>query len=521
MKYLFLLFPIFSFSQNIYIPDPALKDYFVGSYGYHIDFNNDGEVSQDEALTLTSFNAGYYYGIGGIGNITDFTGLEYFTNLQSIQIVLNLATSLNISNLSNLKILQITGASNSGTIGPPIYYSPIVSLNLTGCVALEQVYLNSSSVQNLDLTTNVALKEFYSNYSKLENVNFSGLSLLERVEINFGLLHTATFSGNTSLKVLETIYQPNFQVLDLTGATSLERLETQVSNLTTLKVNYLANLIFLDCHENQITELNLSGLSSLTTLHCEFNQIDNLDITDASEVKLVYCNNNLIEEFTVSPITNMPLAYVDCSFNKIKTLDFSNLGNEFKGVNCENNLLEEIHVKGTDLRGMNCRNNNLTSLDLEWLQNLEGLDCTNNQIASINMKHVIANPYDSLFINDPYNNPTMRFENNPLMYACVDDFQIDNYKAYFSAVALNSVSVSATCDFEPLVYPNPIGPMLNIRNFNTINSINIYDMNGRLVLSNIINETNYSGPINELQTGIYVLEVISNNQSQMIKIIKN
>ena len=513
MKYFFLLFPILNYSQNIYIPDPVLKNYFVGTYGYHIDFNNDGEVSQAEALTLNSFNAGYFYGIGGIGNISDFTGLEYFTNLQSVQIVLNLATSLNLNNLTNLKTLQITGASNSGTIGPPIYYSPIVNLNLAGCVALEQIYLNSSSVQNLDLTTNVALKEFYSNYSKLENINFSGLSHLERVEIENAMLLVATFNGNSALNYLRIIYQPDLHVLDLTGATSLIYIDAHDSGIDEMHINNLSNLKQIDCYNNQIPQLNLAGLTSLEQIHCEFNQIDKLDFSDANNVVLVYCSNNLIEDFTVSPQVNNRLAYVDCSFNQIRHLDFSDLGNEFKSLDCRNNLLEDVHVQGTDLRGMNCSNNNLTSLDLEWVQNLEGIDCTNNQINSINMKHVIANPYDNI--------ESMSFENNPLMYACVDDFQVDHYKNYFSAKGMNGVDVSSTCEFAPMIYPNPIGSVLNIRSGSKIDSFNIYDMNGRLVYSTPVNATNYSNSISEIQTGVYVLEVVTNNQSKMVKIIKN
>ncbi len=525
MKYLFLLFPIFSFSQIINIPDPVLKNYLIGpGVGYHLDTNGDGEVSQQEALSLINFTTFNYF-VGGVSTVANFTGLEHFTNLQSIEILVNEATSLNLNNLTNLKDLRISGANSGGTLNP-ISFSPIVNLTVNGCTSLESITLGLSSIQNLDLTTNFALKKFYASESKLETVNFNGLPLLERVEIlnggfdqNFtfnGMLNNAQFGGNTALNFVEIRNQPNLLALDFTGASSLANLYCNRTGLTTLNIQNLSNLAYADCSNNQITQLDLSGLSNLVTLHCEYNQIDKLDFTTVTKIVQATCNNNLIEELIITPASNQ-LYYIDCSFNKITTLNFENLGNEFKQLGCQNNLLEEIKVQGTDLRGINCSNNNLTALNLEWVQNLTGLDCSNNQISSINMKHVIANPYD-LLIN---NQGAMKFDNNPLLYACVDDFQVNNYDAFFSATNMSSVGVSATCEFAPTIFPNPVGSMLNISSGSKIDSFNIYDMNGRLVLSNLVNANSYSNSISELQTGIYVLEIISNNTSKFDKIVKN
>jgi hypothetical protein len=524
MKYLFLLFPIFSFSQNIYIPDPVLKNYLIAPViGYHLDTNGDGEINKQEALALTNFSTFLGIGIGGVGNVADFTGLEHFTNLQTIYILENQAVSLNLDNLIHLKELWISGSNTGGTLNP-ITFSPIVNLTVNGCTALENISIGLSNIQNLDLTTNTALKKFYATESKLETVNFTGLALLERVEILnggydhftfYGLLQNVTLGGNTALNFVEIKNQPNLLILDFTGAPNLSYLYCTYSGLTSLHIQNVSNLEYADCSNNHITALDLSGLTNLETLHCEYNQIDRLDFTGANKLVLAYCNNNLIEEVIVSPDVNTHLVYVDCSFNQLRTLNFENLGNEFKSLACQNNLLEEVNVKGTDLRGINCSNNNLKILDFEWLQNLEGIDCRNNQISSINMKHVINNPYDGLSTGSMY------FENNPLLYACVDDFQIDHYKNYFSAKGMNGVDVSSTCEFESTIFPNPVGTTLNIRSGSKINSFNIYDMNGRLVLSNTVNAYSSTNAVSELQTGIYVLEVISNNISKMSKIIKN
>lgn len=527
MKYLFLLFSIFSFSQNINIPDPVLKAYLAGpGFGYHLDTNGDGEINQLEAQSLTSFVTFQYF-VGGVSGVTDFTGLEHFTNLQTINIFMNQATSLNFDNLIHLKELTVSGFNSTGTLNP-ITFSPVVNLTVNGCTALENISLVLSSIRNLNLTTNTALKKFYASESKLETVNFSGLAQLERVEILnggyaqdftfYGFLNNATFGGNSALNFVEIRNQPNLLSLDFAGAVNLTNLYCRNSGLTSLNIQNLPNLKYVECNNNHITALDLSGLNNLETLDCQHNQIQTLDFSGLSHLIWSLCNNNQLRELTVSA-DNTSFVQVDCSFNQLTSLDFENLS-PFASLECQDNLLEEIHVKGTNLRRLDCTNNNLVELDLEWLQNLNRIKCSNNQLVSINMKHVNENPYD-LMSNDQWNEPFMDFTNNPLQYACVDDFQIDHYRNYFSAKGMNGVDVSATCDFAPLIYPIPVGSMFNIRSGSKIDSFNIYDMNGRLVLSNLVNANSYSGPISELQTGIYILEVISDNTSKMSKFIKN
>lgn len=355
---LFLFLPLFSLAQNINIPDPVFKNFLIGSgVGYHLDTNGDGELSQQEALSVVNFRTFFGIGIGGVSNVTDFTGLEHFTNLQSVEILLNSATSLNLSNLPNLKKVRILGSNYGGVI---TNYSPILSLNVSRCTALQEVYLEFSNIQHLNLTTNTALKKFYARESRLETVNFSGLPLLERVEVFnggtgqnftfFGLLNTATFGGNTALNFVEIMNQPNLQVLDFTGATNLSKLRCYLSGLTTLNIQNLPNLKYVDCNNNHITELDLTGLINLETLYCNHNQIQTLDFTTTGNLTVAECNNNLLQELTVSPESNSKLIYVECNFNQLNALNFENLGSVFKGLECSNNLLEEIHVKGNDMR---------------------------------------------------------------------------------------------------------------------------------------------------------------------------
>jgi hypothetical protein len=64
------------------------------------------------------------------------------------------------------------------------------------------------------------------------------------------------------------------------------------------------------------------------------------------------------------------------------------------------------------------------------------------------------------------------------------------------------------------VYPNPASDYIFIENngnFKTNSSINLYDLNGRLILNKVNNDNNVKIDLNGLKAGIYLLEVNNDN----------
>jgi len=73
------------------------------------------------------------------------------------------------------------------------------------------------------------------------------------------------------------------------------------------------------------------------------------------------------------------------------------------------------------------------------------------------------------------------------------------------------------------IYPNPSNGILNINNINNfkINSAQIADLNGRLVMETLINENpNFQININTLSNGVYLLKINTDNGIGVSKIIK-
>ncbi len=73
------------------------------------------------------------------------------------------------------------------------------------------------------------------------------------------------------------------------------------------------------------------------------------------------------------------------------------------------------------------------------------------------------------------------------------------------------------------VYPNPTNGLLNIRinNFTGKASINVIDINGRTVYSNVNNDFNVESSINlnNLSSGMYIIKVTADTTTYTEKVI--
>ncbi len=92
----------------------------------------------------------------------------------------------------------------------------------------------------------------------------------------------------------------------------------------------------------------------------------------------------------------------------------------------------------------------------------------------------------------------------------------------FTAIVCPQLSVVSVTSNETQVkiYPNPARNDLNIQAIDTINEITLTDCNGRIILTELPNNTNTTLNVNYLQTGIYFLKIATENGSSVAKIVK-
>jgi hypothetical protein len=74
------------------------------------------------------------------------------------------------------------------------------------------------------------------------------------------------------------------------------------------------------------------------------------------------------------------------------------------------------------------------------------------------------------------------------------------------------------------VYPNPVGSVLNIANYNTTQTISqlaIYSMDGRLLLTqNAFTGNNPQVEVSQLPAGTYLCKIMAGTQTQTIQFLK-
>lgn len=199
-----------------------------------IDVNTNGEIEVSEALTVrwlffTPPPPFRLNGNGGQANttlqdfdISDLTGIEYFTNLQKLDISQNNLTSLDVTALTQLMYLNcssnaltsltVNGLSNLTTLDTSV--NQLTSLNVTGLNALVDLNCGSNqlAVLNISNLTNLARLSCYSN--QMTQLICANNTSLDKVSCSQNLFVELDFS-NTSLRILDCYGNPNLTFLNI------------------------------------------------------------------------------------------------------------------------------------------------------------------------------------------------------------------------------------------------------------------------------------------------------------------
>ncbi len=191
-------------AQNVNIPDANFKAYLVGNSA--INTNGDSEIQLIEAQNFT----------GTISctssNISDLTGIEFFTALTYLDCYDNQLTSLNVTNntalttlyFDNNQITSINISQNLALTKLGFGHNQITSIDLTQNIALTKLICNANQLTNLDLTHNIALQTlgcFGNQLTTLNLKNGSNNTIIQMTTINNPNLNCiqvddATYSSN-------------------------------------------------------------------------------------------------------------------------------------------------------------------------------------------------------------------------------------------------------------------------------------------------------------------------------------
>jgi Leucine-rich repeat (LRR) protein len=462
-----VLVSITTTAQIINIPDADFKAKLLaasaansiavnGMTPIQIDINNNNEIEISEALQVTSLNV-------SIANIHDITGIEYFTNLRTLNCNQNHIPSLNVGTLLNLKSLYC-------------------SLNL---------------IPTLDLTGLTHLTTLECAENILTQINFANASSLQNISCRFNFL----------------------TVLNLSNLNNLQSLNFDYNQLTDINLSNLTQLTDLGCQSNQFSSLDLSALVNLTSLNCSYNQLTALDLTGLNAITTLNCSNNQITSLDLNPLNQLVL--LNCEHNQISNpFAFTSLA-DLQSVYCHNNLIPSITF--TDLPSLavlDCSYNAIASLDVSGLPSLSVLNCHDlTPLAYLNIKNGSNEPFLDFSNNPNLLNVCADGDQIVTVQNLISQYGYTNCQLSSLCNLGTSLNTISSC---LKVYPNPVQNSLQLvlNGIQKINSITLYNPLGQGITTIVCNETAATLDVCNLKTGTYFIKVTTDSGSATATFVK-
>ncbi len=150
------------------------------------DLDGDGLISYAEAAAVTVLHGGSY-------PISDYSGLEFFTNLQRLDVTMSSASTIDLSPLVNLRYFYSDySALASITVGDKPYLveiwmmdNPISALDLSGAPQLAMLDLCLNYITELDLSNQAHLSTLFLTDTRISNVDLRPCGELNMVDLRW------------------------------------------------------------------------------------------------------------------------------------------------------------------------------------------------------------------------------------------------------------------------------------------------------------------------------------------------
>ncbi len=215
MKNFLLLFAALLFAANasadVTIDQTTFPDANFRNYVLSQTYGSDGVLTDAEIAEVKSMYPWYR-------DIEDLTGIEYFTELETLDVGGNLLAEVDLSQNTKLKRLSLDN-------------NLLTSVDVSNFPDLDFLSCYGNQLTGIDISHNQVLNE-----------------------LNIGRNPISELSFSTNSPALEELYCYN-------------------CNLTSLDVSNLTGLKLLDCSTNQLTGIVLNPNAPLTMLYCYENRI--------------------------------------------------------------------------------------------------------------------------------------------------------------------------------------------------------------------------------------------------------
>lgn len=169
---------------------------------------------------------------------------------------------------------------------------------------LQTVNFSNTMVSSVDLSNNILLKEVVCYNTLLTDIDVQSNLNLEMLDISRNSITSLDVSNNLNLKVLYC-YQNPISIIDVTNNIYLEELNCSQTGISEIDLTSNVSLNYLSLYNNNLTELDVTQNTLLTFLHCHDNQIKTLDLSQNLFLTTLYCHNNNLAVLDISHLTGL------------------------------------------------------------------------------------------------------------------------------------------------------------------------------------------------------------------------
>ena len=236
-----------------------------------LDENGYALMTQEDIdmVTVLDFGWSQY-------NIPSLSGIEYFTNLESLTCS---DTGLALCDLSK----------NTNLKNANIQMNQMQSLDFSHCPDLHTLVCSYNQyLVNLNL----------ENCTKLSNLQAQSTGLTTLVIPNPSAMDNFLYGGTTL----------SYDLSLFTNLTGLGLMDMNLKNLDIIPSQIKAQLNNLFVDNNQLTSFDFTEYPNLSYLHIAYNNLTSLDLSsikNPSEYKDLICNDNLMTSLDITPLTNL------------------------------------------------------------------------------------------------------------------------------------------------------------------------------------------------------------------------
>ena len=298
--------------NTIHFADKVLERRLLQMTEPKIDADGDGKITFEEAAAVKELQLGFdLKPESTVDCVTDITGLEYFTSLETLSLKFNSVSDIKpIEGISTLKVL-ILGEN------------PISSINLDKLGELTDLRLYGTNISDIDLTKTPKLESLYLQRTNVSKVDLTPLQSLDQALLNKCSNLTEIKASNLPSITRIDAVECNLKSFEISDCPSLRELHLNSNKLTSIKMTNLAMLMRLNVYDNQLTSIDVSNLPFLMWLFVYDNQLTSIDLSANVPLREFRASNNPLTEVNLSTNENLVSLELE-SMSKMKTLNIKN-----------------------------------------------------------------------------------------------------------------------------------------------------------------------------------------------------